>query len=188
MEDNLKQEIIALGKVLSGHKDNVDFLMKSILTCAKHLIECDAGTIYLLSEDGTSLEYKTVQTDGLFLDLSTADDNMPWPSLALHDEDGNKNTINASVVCVMEDRVFNVPDVHNYDGEFAFEGPKAFDDFSGYTTISMLVVPLKDTKENIIGAMQLINKKDDEGNVTSFDKDDETLALAISSQLAKTIS
>lgn len=187
MDEKLKQEIIELGNILSEHKDNKDFLLKTILTNSKNLINCDAGTIYLLSDDESALEYKAVQTDTLFLDLSTADDNIPWPSLALYDEEGNPNTINASVVCLQDDRVFNVADVHNHE-DFNFEGPKAFDEFTGYTTVSMLVVPLKNSTDKIIGVLQLINKKGEGDTPALFSDFDQTLALAIASQLAKTIN
>jgi HD-GYP domain-containing protein (c-di-GMP phosphodiesterase class II) len=48
----------------------------------------------------------------------------------------------------------------------------------------MLVLPLKDHEENLIGVLQLINKKDAHGNLIAFSAQDETLALSLGSQAA----
>ncbi|MGE5127116.1 MAG: HD-GYP domain-containing protein, partial [Betaproteobacteria bacterium] len=53
--------------------------------------------------------------------------------------------------------VQNVPDA--YERPEGSAGSRAFDERSGYRTKSMLVVPMRDHKNEVIGVVQLINKK-----------------------------
>jgi hypothetical protein len=54
---------------------------------------------------------------------------------------------------------------------FDFSGAKAFDQRMNYRTISVLCVPLKDTEEQVIGVLQLINAQDPETKrVIPFDE------------------
>jgi transcriptional regulator with GAF, ATPase, and Fis domain len=176
---------IDIENVLTTQKDQ-DLLLKDVLTYLKDLVNCDAGTIYMLSEDKSSLEFKVVQTDTIFLDLSKSEDNIPWPNIQLHCDEGNANNINASAISVIEKKVFNVPDIRKCE-EFDFEGPKAFDQYTGYDTVSMLIIPMKDSKDIVIGVIQLINKKDENGEFIAFLNSDEELIMSYSSKIADVV-
>lgn len=52
----------------------------------------------------------------------------------------------------------------------------------------MLVIPLKNIDEEVIGVLQLINAKDDQGNIIPFAKEYEKVFSALASQAAVTIS
>ena len=180
------EQLNEIGHLLTEEKD-FQVVMKKILTTAKQLSYADAGTFYLLNEDEKSLEFTAVQTDSLGISLSQADGTIPWPNLALYNEKGEENTINISAYCAIHDKLINIEDVY-HSKEFNFDGPKAFDQSTGYRTQSMLVVPMKNYDNSIIGVLQLINKKDKEGNSIPFEKADEKLILSMASQAAVSIT
>jgi hypothetical protein len=55
----------------------------------------------------------------------------------------------------------NIPDVYHAEG-FNFEGTKKFDERTGYRSKSMLVLPMRNHENDIIGVLQLLNPLDPE--------------------------
>ena len=89
----------------------------------------------------------------------------------------------------------NVADAYRLPQGSPFQISRAFDRTSGYRTKSMLVVPMRDHHDAVIGVVQLINKKRDRGallqpvslvdeEVVSFAAIDEDLAGSLASQAA----
>ncbi|MEA3289313.1 MAG: GAF domain-containing protein [Campylobacterota bacterium] len=178
MSDKLLINKLTNLKHLLSNYELIDENLKAILTTIKEFTNSDAATIYRLNQDNSALEFIAVQTDSLFLDLAKSDNNIPWPDLELYDENNNPNNINASVVCLLNNKIFNIPDVYKYD-DFDFEGPKAFDQFTGYETRSMLILPITNNDNKNIGILQLINKKDTQGDTISFTKEEEKVLFSI---------
>src|SRR2546426_9039707 len=92
---------------------------------------------------------------------------------------------------VIDDAYFLPPDV-----EYTIN--RSFDERYGYRTKSMLVIPMKDHKEEIIGVLQLINRKrsfeailatpaDVEQHVVPFSKRTVELVTALAGQAAVAI-
>ena len=101
-------------------------------------------------------------------------DKITWNSLPLYLEDGSENKSMVAVVSALENKIINIPDV--YDTEcYNFEGTKSFDESTGYTSKSMLVIPLTNHENDVIGVLQLINKTKMSGRIVSFDKSDERI-------------
>jgi len=185
-KDSYIKELNQVGYALTTEK-NLDVLMDKILSAAKKLTNSDAGTFYLMSDDEKSLQFTAVQTDSLNFRLGGKYGEVPWPNLYLYDDNGKENNINISVHCALNDKLINIPDVY-LSTKYNFEGAKAFDGSTGYTTKSMLVVPMKNHENDVIGVLQLINKQDNNGNFCEFTADDEELILSMSSQAAVIIT
>ena len=134
------EQLHDIGTLLSTEK-NLDILMEKILTAAKKITSCDAGTFYLMSEDEKSLKFTVVQTDSLDIQMGGTSESIHWPNLNLYNEDGTKNRTNISVNCALNDELINVVDVYK-DTKYDFEGAKTFDEVTMYRTTSMLVVPM----------------------------------------------
>jgi response regulator RpfG family c-di-GMP phosphodiesterase len=58
--------------------------------------------------------------------------------------------------------------VYNIPKEAPYAFSDAYDKKSGYKTVSVLVVPLTAPNGKLLGVMQLINKKDEAGNIAKF--------------------
>jgi HD-GYP domain-containing protein (c-di-GMP phosphodiesterase class II) len=92
-----------------------------------------------------------------------------------------------AALCALENKLINIEDVYCESG-FNFEGTKNFDKNTGYRTQSMLVVPMINHEHDVIGVVQLLNKKDEKNKTISFTQEDEKLILSMASQAAISIS
>ncbi|MBA7582906.1 hypothetical protein ES708_24844 [subsurface metagenome] len=79
------------------------------------------------------------------------------------------------------------PDVYKAEG-FDFTGPKKYDQLTGYRTQSMLVVPMTDHTDKVIGVLQLINALTPEGEQVPFDPKYEAMVRSLASQAAVAVN
>ena len=180
------EQLIEIGHSLTS-ETSFDALMEKILFAAKQLSTADGGTLYMVNDDEKSLSFKVVQTDSLNIKMGGTQEEIKWPDLQLYKEDGSKNQEQVAALCALNGELINISDVYEAEG-FNFEGTKKFDAGTGFRTKSMLVVPLTNHEDDIIGVLQLLNKQDDNGNIIDFTKDDEKLILSMSSQAAVSIT
>ncbi len=91
-----------------------------------------------------------------------------------------------AVVCALDKKIINISDVYN-SKDYNFEGTKSFDKSKNYHSKSMLVVPLVNHENDVIGVIQLINKgiKDKNSTYTSYD---EKIIKALSLQAAMALT
>jgi len=178
--------LINIGHSLTSEKD-FDSLMEKILLGAKQLSNADGGTLYMLSDDEKSLGFNVVQTDSLNIKMGGTSGQITWPPVQLYNEDGAQNWEQVAALCSLTAKLINIPDVYEAEG-FNFEGTKNFDKGTGYRTTSMLVVPMINHENDVIGVLQLLNKQDAYGKIIPFNKEDEDLIQSMSSQAAVSIT
>ena len=151
-------------------------LLSSILDTAMDLSNCDAGTLYLLEDDG--LHFCRMVTRSMNIRQGGHDSPITLPPAPL----------DPKYVCswvAIHQQAINVADVRT-DTHFDFTGSLRYDAMTGYLTKSMLVVPMSDDKGRLIGVTQLINALDERGEIIPFDADMELMIRAITSQAAIT--
>ena len=91
--------------------------------------------------------------------------------------------------CALNKQIINIADVYSADlTGIDFSGPRQYDAITGYRTRSMLVVPLEDHDGAVIGVLQLLNAKDEQGRVVPFPQYIEPVVRAVASQAAVAIS
>jgi HD-GYP domain-containing protein (c-di-GMP phosphodiesterase class II) len=180
-------ELNQIGVALTTER-NYDVLLEMILTQARHVTQADGGSLYLVEgRDGPSpkLRFKLAQNDTVpkapFVEFT-----MPL-----------NHTSVAGYVCstgepvVIDDAYFLPPDV-----EYSIN--RSFDERNGYRSKSMLTVPMKNHKNEVIGALQLINRKRDpaatlstaeavEAQVIPFSRRTVEIVIALASQAAVSI-
>lgn len=162
---------------LSQERDR-EALLSNILDTAMDLAHCDAGTLYLLEDDG--LHFCRMVTRSLNIRQGGHAAPITLPPVPL----------DPSYVCAwvaIHDEAINVADVRS-DHHFDFSGSQNYDQMTGYRTKSMLVVPMANDKGELVGVTQLINALDENGSVIAFPKDTELLVQAISGQAAISIT
>ena len=158
-------------KLVSKEKD-LDTILKTILIEAMKLTRSEGGTIYIKEKDG--LRFKTVINQKLNIFSSDID----WKPVPLF-IDGKENKTNVSALCALTKQIINIDDVYE-SKEFNFEGTKVFDKQNGYRSKSMLVLPLVDFQDEVIGVLQLINKNNSfEVQNYTKEEEDEIYSLAI---------
>lgn len=180
------EELIKIGHSLASNS-NFNEVIEGILLGAKNLTNADGGTLYLMNDDESHLDFTVVQTDSLNIKMGGTQGTITWPALSLKKEDGTLNKEQVAALCAIEKHLINIPDVYEAEG-FNFEGTKKFDEGTGYRTKSMLVIPMTNHEDDVIGVLQLLNKLDHKGETIDFTEDDEKLIQSMASQAAVTIS
>lgn len=172
-----------IGLALTAEHD-IDKLLEMIVSEARGLTHADAGTLYTLSEDGARLDFKIVQNDSLGIfqgGASGAPVTLPPVPLT---QNGAPNHANVSSHVALSGQVVNIADVYQAEG-FDFTGPRKYDAATGYRSQSMLVMPLINHENEIIGVLQLLNATDPEtGAVIAFHVEYVEMTAALASQAA----
>jgi HD-GYP domain-containing protein (c-di-GMP phosphodiesterase class II) len=141
-------ELTRIGVALGTERD-LKTLLNHILTQARQITQSDAGSLYLVeaSDQGARrLRFRLAHThskpEAPFVEFTIPVDRT---SLA-----GYAATTGEALV--IDDAYFLPPDV-----EYSIN--RSFDERYGYRTKSMLVIAMKDHKDEVIGVVQLINRK-----------------------------
>jgi HD-GYP domain-containing protein (c-di-GMP phosphodiesterase class II) len=161
-----------IGIALSAERD-VDALLSKILTEARRFSGSEAGSLYLLEEhpDGPRLRFKLAQNDAVPISFAErtvgADETSLAGWVAVH----GVSLVLADAYALPEDAPFR----HN----------DAFDRATGYRTRAVLVVPMKDHRGELVGVLQLMNRKRAaNGAAEPYPEDLVPLVLSLATQAA----
>lgn len=175
-----------IGIALSAEQ-NLQRLLEKIVDEAREFSTADAGTLYILNEEQQCLEFAIVQNDTMKTRMGGTAGPITWPPVPLT-KDGQPNRSNVSSYVAVTGEIVNIPDVYEAEG-FDFTGTKKFDAGTGYRSKSMLVIPMKNKENEIIGVLQLINALDTETRKSvAFLRDNVGLIASLASQAAVAIT
>jgi HD-GYP domain-containing protein (c-di-GMP phosphodiesterase class II) len=182
------RELTRIGVALSTERD-LTTLLKLILSQARRLVSADAGSLYLVErrvgEPARSMKFALLQNHTL-PDLPFREVTMAIDSRSI-----------AGYVAVSGQPVV-IHDVYHLDSGVPYRFNRSFDEQVGYRTQSVLVIPMRSHRDEIVGVLQLINRKRDAdvqlsspeisaAQVIPFDEHSVTLASALASQAAVAI-
>ncbi len=168
------KKILNIGIKLSTEK-NREHLLASILENGMDITHCDASTLYLF-EDG-KLRFKIMKT--LSQNISRGEDGElidDMPPVPMTER-------NVCSYAALHREIINIPDVYD-NTRFDFSGPKKYDALTGYHTQSLLVIPIENNEDELIGVLQLLNAMDEEGKVIPFDSEYEIIIRSLGAQAA----
>lgn len=165
------REIIRLGSELNELQD-LDILLEKILYEARVFTNADAGTIYI--KEDNFLLFTHAQNDTLLKRLPRGH-KLPYKSFKVSI---NKKSVSGYVAETGE--ILNIRDMYEIPEQAPYHFDPSYDEKGNYKTISTLTVPLKTNRNEIIGVLQVINAKDDNGNITTFDSKAEPMVLHFS--------
>jgi len=189
MEKQLDQirRLNQIGTALSAEK-NLDRLLEMIVDEARKFTNADGGTLYIMSDDEEELQFAIVQNTSLNVRMGGTGGRITWPSVRLKNLDGKPNHANVSAYAAITGQMVNISDVYHAEG-FNFEGTRRFDAETGYRSKSMLVVPMRNHENDIIGVLQLLNAQiEEEVEVISFSLENQKMTESLASQAAVAIS
>jgi HD-GYP domain-containing protein (c-di-GMP phosphodiesterase class II) len=176
-----------IGTALSAEK-NLDRLLEMIVDEAREFTNADGGTLYVMSDDEEELHFAIVQNNSLNIRMGGTGGKITWPPVKLKNLDGTPNHANVSAYAAITGEVVNIADVYHADG-FNFEGTRRFDAETGYRSESMLVVPMRNHENDIIGVLQLLNAQiEGKTEVISFSIENQKMTESLASQAAVAIS
>lgn len=124
-------------------------LVRHTLFEGKRLLQCDAASMYLVTEQKT-----------LRFAMRTRDDALVSNDIALFDATtGKPNERYVSTYCALRKTSIVIDDVYA-ETRFDLSGTREFDAHSGYRTVSLLTVPMIPGDGKVVGVLQFINKID----------------------------
>jgi HD-GYP domain-containing protein (c-di-GMP phosphodiesterase class II) len=179
-------ELNKIGVALSAQRD-IRKLLELILTRGRELTRADAGSIYLVERgadhEGTGddqLRFKWTQNDSVKVPFEEF--TMPLAQTTI------------AGYASLTGKVVNVADAYALPADSPFGYGRSFDERSGYRTKSLLTVPMRDHKGEVIGVVQLLNKKKNartrltaanvDAEVMPFNAVDEEMVSSLASQAA----
>ena len=177
------QEVVQVGVSLSTVR-NHSVLLTMILGKARELSRSDAGSLYLLDEQNGEkvLRWKLAQNDSI--DVEGFEEKiLPITRKSL-----------AGYVA-MTGETLVIDDAYDLPPDAEYEINRTFDEQNGYLTRSLLVFPMTNHAGEVIGVLQLINRRrlgmterltaeNVPGNVISFLDDTADIMRALASQAA----
>ena len=183
MDFELIEKLNEIGIALSAEK-NTPKLLEMILKGAKTILNADAGTLYLASENKKYLQFEIIMNDSLGTMMSAKREPITFESLPLYDELGQPNNTMVAAHAALHKKTINIPDAYTAEG-FDFAGTRAFDTNTGYRSQSFLTLPMLNHENELIGVLQLINAKDPRTNeIIEFSKISQRIAESLASQAA----
>lgn len=184
-EDQIKhiKKVAEIGLALSIEKD-ICKLLELIVDEARSLSNADAGTLYIVNNNEKHLRFEIMQNDSMNTRMGgTSGVEISLPHVPLY-IGGEPNHSNVSSYVALTGNTVNIADVYEAEG-FDFRGPRQYDNATGYRSKSMLVIPLKNHENEIIGVLQLLNAQDPETReVLPFSTEYVDLIAALASQAA----
>lgn len=179
----MEEVILPMGIALSTETD-FDLLLERIVNEARSICRADAGTVYIRTNEDT-LRFAIVITESLGIHLGGSSGKMVnFAPLPLFDKTtGKPNEHNVATYVTNSGKSINIPDIYTAEG-FDFSATKVFDKQNNYRSVSNLTVPLKDNTGGVIGILQLLNAKDEAGNIIPFDELNRLVVESLSSQAA----
>jgi HD-GYP domain-containing protein (c-di-GMP phosphodiesterase class II) len=189
-DDRAKElaELTAIGAAMGTERD-LGTLLDLILTQARRVTTSDAGSLYLVERDenGVPGQLRFAMAHNFSLPA------IPFSSFTVPIDHAS---LAGYVAATGESLV--IGDVYLLPDDVSYRQNRSFDDAFGYRTRSMLVLPMRSHRDEIVGVLQLINRKrtpdmrllsDEivEREVLPFDERCVTRATALASQAAVAI-
>ena len=138
-----------IGIALSAEK-NLPKLLDKILTEAQNIACCDAASLFLIDDSDPKdpqLAFKLTKNDSISLDFK----EIRFPL--------NKHSI--SGYCAIFGVELCIDDVYSLNKDVPYAFNRDFDLQNGYRTRSVLTIPIKDHRNDVLGVLQFLNRKRD---------------------------
>jgi GAF domain-containing protein len=177
------KELNAIGIALSTER-NPKNLFNLILRKSREITSSDAGSLYLVEDDqegGRQLRFKILQNDSMEM-VKYEESAIPM----------TRESISGNVA--ITGKPLRIPDVYKISPGSEYSFNSQLDEITGYRTVSNMTIPMQNHRGEIIGGIQLINRKRDFTTkltrenylqeVLPFEQDDEELASSLASQAA----
>ena len=146
-EVELVEKLLSIGTALSSSYD-LEELLNLILTKSREITWSDAGSIYLVNKSDSvpKLLFKAAQNDSL-------------PSFSFQEFVVPLTLNSLAGYAALTGKSLNIADAYNLSPNLPYQLDRRFDNDFSYRTRSVLVLPMQDQEGEVIGVLQLINRK-----------------------------
>ena len=175
MINNIFDKLLEIGTALSSVHD-LDTLLDKILSEAQALTSADGASIYLI--ENNKLVFKVTRNNTFFKQWGEQKTRETFKTFEMPI---TKQSLSGYVAITAQP--LNIVDVNQIPQESDYKYDPTFDQKYGYKAISMLVIPMLDNEDRVIGVLQLINSMEG-GNVVPFTEEHIKITCSLSSQAA----
>ena len=160
-------KLITLDSMKEFYNEDINTVLHKILSYARKITSCDAGTIYL--KEDNNLLFNIFQNDSFSKEkINELEKNVKSFKFEI-----KENTHTIAIESIIQNKIITIDDIYQSE-EFNFSTAKQFDSDNSYKTKSILTAPLiNSSTHEIIGVIQLINKKDMQSNLIEFTQSDK---------------
>ncbi|RJR42955.1 MAG: HD domain-containing protein [Desulfobacteraceae bacterium] len=176
LSEREKIGIIAQISMDFNETKDIDLLLERILTNVRKFFDADAGSIYL--REGDKLKFSYTQNDTLQKRLE------PGKKLIYSIFSIPISTRSIAGYAAKKLTTVNIPDSYKLDDSVPFTFDSNFDKISNYSTRSVLAVPMTNQRKDVMGVMQLINARNESGEIIPFSPEDEGLVTHFANSAA----
>ncbi len=177
-KDTTTEKLIDIAISLSS-EINLNRLLEKIVCELRTIFKADGGSLYL--REGNRLRFEIAQNDTLKR-LKGKD----YQLFKSYEIPINESSIAGYIA--LTGTSLNIPNVYQLSSDLPYHFDTSFDKRNNYQTQSLLALPLKDAKGEVVGVLQLINAQDEGGQVIPFSALLEDLVRALASQAAVAIN
>ncbi|MBA3672599.1 MAG: GAF domain-containing protein [Gemmatimonadaceae bacterium] len=142
-------ELTAIGAALSTERD-LHALLELILTQARRVTGSDAGSIYLVEKDETGAPARLCFA-------MAQNQSLPALPFSVFTIPIDHTSLAGYAAATREPLV--IADVYLLPDDASYQLNRSFDETFGYRTRSTLVLPMTSHRDEIVGVLQLINRK-----------------------------
>jgi HD-GYP domain-containing protein (c-di-GMP phosphodiesterase class II) len=146
-------ELTRIGAALSTERDLLR-LLEMILSQARRISGCDAGSVYLAEASSASNGDDAPRVLRLRVSQNSSRPDLPLAEVAVPID----HTSLAGHAAVTGEPL-TIDDVYLLPEDAAYRQNRSLDEKYGYRTKSMLVLPMKSHRDQVVGVLQLINRK-----------------------------
>jgi HD-GYP domain-containing protein (c-di-GMP phosphodiesterase class II) len=143
----LIEQLLAIGTALSSTHD-LGALLSLILTKSREITCSDAGSVYLVDRTGDEpkLWFKVAQ-------------NFSQPTASFQEFAMPMTPKSLAGYVALTGESLNIPDAYDLPEGVPYQLDRSFDRSIAYRTRSVLVLPMQNQEREMIGVLQLINRK-----------------------------
>lgn len=174
---SLVKRLNSIGVALSS-EHSLGRLLETIVSELRSFTRSDGGSIYI--KKGDKLSFEVAQNDTLEKRLG----NVPFKSSLIPID-----TRSIAGYVASTGNLINIPDLDAVgdDTPYSLSTMREFDRKMNLKTVSMLAVPMRNHKDEIIGVVQLMNSLDDDGHPVPYDSWMVEIVSSLASQAAVAI-
>lgn len=178
--EQLLEKMVEIGIMLSAEKD-VNSLIVMILEASMAIVGCDAGSIYIVekTDEGKCLRFMKSMNHSRTFEFNEMTLHIDKESIAGY--------------CAYTRKPYLFHNMEEMTEQMHIRRNEYFDREIDYHTTNMMVIPMLDINNEVLGVLQLINKKSDpnrrldslkdyEELITPFNNEEEKMILSLASQ------
>ena len=181
-EQSMLLELSQIAVSLSANRD-LGSLQSEIIKSVMRIFYADGASLYVLSDDAQELQFQVVSNKYLNIQSGGIWAPVQLPPLQMYEDNAQPNMRNVATAALHSLETVNIADAYE-ETAYDLTGVKRFDEANNYRTMAILTVPMLHPNGDRLGALQIINPRDEDDQLSIFTPERQLVGQAIASQVS----